>query len=197
MTIKQNGGIFGRSPTFNTLDVSTAGSTGTTFGVGTDLTIGGQVFQNTNRITAVKGKVALADNSATTLFTISVENPIGSNDGGVIACRMFLLASFGGSGSEETAQGIASKGQEVAFTIANAANGAVDRSTVTTVYTTGMADPGGNTALTDPVVSLSSGGNYSTDIQVTSNGSGVVSEGHMTGYIELLWHNYLTAPTIS
>ncbi len=185
MTIKQNGGIFGRSPTFQTISADG------------DFTVGGQVFQNTNRIAAVKGRVTLADNSATTLFTIGVENPIGSNDGGVIACRMFLLASFGGSGSGEQAQGIASKGQEVAFTIANAANGAADRSTVTTVYTTGMADPGGNTALTDPVVSLVADGYYSTLVKVTSNGSGVVSEGHMTGYIELLWHNYLTAPTIS
>lgn len=158
-------------------------------------TLGGQVTQQTNVIRAVKS-VSLADNAATTLFTVTTPDPAGSNDGGTYACRVFFLASFANA-DNNTASAIASKSQEVMFTVANAASGTVARSAVITMHTTARADPGGFTDLTDPVVTLNGVSNYVTDVQVTSDGQGVLSSGRMTAIIELVYTNYATAPIIS
>lgn len=158
-------------------------------------TLGGQVAQQTNVIRAVKS-VPLDDNAATTLFTVTTPNPAGSNDGGTYACRVFFLASFANA-DNNTASAIASKSQEVMFTVANAASGTVARSAVVTMHTTARADPGGFTDLTDPVVTLNGVSNYITDVQVTSDGQGVLIGGRMTAIIELVYTNYATAPVIS
>lgn len=149
-----------------------------------------------NTIRLVKS-ASLADNAATTLFTVTTPDPAGSNDGGTYACRVFLLASFTGSGSGGSAAAIASKSQEVMFTVANAASNTVARSAVVTMHTTARADPGGFTDLTDPVVTLNGVSAYVTQVQVTSDGQGVVSAGQMTAIIELVYTNYVTAPVIS
>ena len=160
-------------------------------------TLGGQVVQQTNVIKAVKS-VSLADNVATTLFTVTTVDEAGTNDGGTYACRVFFVASFGGSGSGSAAVAIASKSQEVMFTVANSASAAtVDRSAVVTMHTTGVADPGGFTGITDPVVTLNGVSNTVTQVEITSDGSGVVSEGRVTAIIELVYHNYRTPPVIS
>lgn len=149
-----------------------------------------------NTIRLVKS-VSLSDNVATTLFTVTTTDEAGTNDGGTYACRVFLLASFTGSGSGGAAVAIASKSQEVMFTVANSAAGTVARSAVVTMHTTARADPGGFTDLTDPVVTLNGVSNFVTQVQVTSDGSGVVSAGQMTAIIELVYTNYATAPVIS
>jgi hypothetical protein len=149
-----------------------------------------------NSIKLVK-TVALADNVATTLFTVTTTNEAGSNDGGVYACRVFLLASFGSPPDGPTAGGIASKAQEFGFAVAVTAAGSTDRSSVSTIFTTDVADPGGNTDLTNPVVTLNAISNYVTEVQVTSDGAGVQAGGRMTAVIELTYHNFLTAPVIS
>jgi hypothetical protein len=159
-------------------------------------TLDGQITQQTRVIRAVKS-VSLADNSASTLFTVTTPDPAGSNDGGTYACRVFLLASFTGSGSGAAAGAIASKSQEVMFTVANGSPGTVARSAVVTMHTTARADPGGFTDLTDPVVTLNGVSNYVTNVQITSDGQGVVSAGQMTAIIELVYTNYATAPVIS
>lgn len=139
---------------------------------------------------------SLADNAASTLFTVTTPNPAGSNDGGTYACRVFLLASFANADGP-TASAIASKSQEVMFTVANAASGTVARSAVVTMHTTARADPGGFTDLTDPVVTLNGVSNYVTQIQVTSDGQGVQIGGRVTAIVELVYTNYITPPTIS
>lgn len=159
-------------------------------------TFDNQIVQQTNVIRAVK-TIALSDNAATTLFTVTTTNESGSNDGGVYACRVFLLASFGSPPDGPTAAGVASKAQEFGFAVAVTATGSADRSSVSTIFTTDVADPGGNTDLTAPTVTLNAVSNYVTEVQVTSDGAGVQAGGRMTAIIELAYHNFLTAPVIS
>ena len=168
---------------------------GVNLSVSSTSNLGGQVTQQTNVIRAIKS-VSLADNAATTLFTVTTPDPLGSNDGGTYACRVFFVASFANADGP-TASAIASKSQEVMFTVANGSPGTVARSAVVTMHTTARADPGGFTDLTDPVVTLNGVSNYVTDVQVTSDGQGVVGSGRMTAIIELVYSNYSTAPIIS
>lgn len=134
----------------------------------------------------------ITDNVATTIFSIITPNPAGSNDGGCYACRIHFVASYG-AGSAATA----SKGQFVMFTVANAASGTQDVSTVSTVATTTRADPGGFTDLSDPVVTLVQASAYAVEVQVQSDGTGVVGTGNVTAVIEIAWAGYSTPPVVS
>lgn len=148
------------------------------------------------QITAVKN-VVLADNVATTLATVTTPNQAGSVDSGAFTVNINLMALFYGAGAMPSSGAVASKSQIVTFAAATNSDGTSAQSAVSTVVTSAAAQPGGFTALTDPVVAINKVDNYTYEIQVTSNGSGVVTAGRMIGSIEVLWYGYKTAPVIS
>lgn len=149
-----------------------------------------------NRVTSFCD-VALADNVATTVATITTPNPAGSLDSGAFIVNMKLMAMFYGSGAMPASGAVASKSQLITFSAATNSGGTSKQSAVTTVATSAVADPGGFTALTDPVVTINKPDNYTYQIQVTSDGSGIVSAGRAVASIEILWFGYKSPPTVS
>jgi hypothetical protein len=140
--------------------------------------------------------VALADNVATTIATITTPNPSGSLDSGAFTVNMNLMAMFY-NGTMPSAGAVASKSQVVTFAAATISSGTSAASAVSTIATSAVAQPGGFTDLTDPVVTVNRPDNYTYQIQVTSNGSGVLSAGRMVASIEVLWFGYQSPPVIS
>jgi len=149
-----------------------------------------------SQVTSVRN-VALVDNVATTVATITTPNPAGSLDSGAFIVNMKLMALFYGSGAMPASGAVASKSQLITFSAATNSGGTSDQSAVTTIATSAVADPGGFTDLTNPVVTINKPDNYTYEIQVTSDGSGTVSAGRAVASIEILWFGYSSPPTVS
>lgn len=148
-----------------------------------------------NAVTSYRD-IALTDNVATTIATITTPNPAGSLDSGAFTVNMNLMALFY-NGTMPTSGAVASKSQIITFAAATNSGGTSAASAVSTIATSAVAQPGGFTDLTDPVVTVNRPDNYTYEIQVTSNGSGVLSAGRMAASIEVLWFGYASAPVIS
>jgi hypothetical protein len=110
---------------------------------------------------------------------------------------MKLMAMFYGSGAMPASGAVASKSQLVTFAAATNSGGTSKASAVSTIVTSAVADPGGFTDLTNPVVTVNKPDNYTYEIQVTSDASGVFSAGRMIASIEVLWFGYKSPPVIS
>lgn len=149
-----------------------------------------------NAVTSYRD-IALADNVATTIATITTPNPAGSLDSGAFVVNMKLMALFYGSGSMPSSGAVASKSQLVTFAAATNSGGTSDQSAVTTIATSAVADPGGFTDLTNPVVTINKPDNYTYEIQVTSDASGTFTNGRMIASIEILWFGYQSPPVVS
>ena len=148
-----------------------------------------------NAVTSYRD-IVLADNVATTIATITTPNPSGSLDSGAFTVNMNLMALFY-DGTMPTSSAVASKSQIVTFAAATNSSGTSKASAVSTVVTSAVADPGGFTALTNPVVSVNRPDNYTYEIQVTSDATGTFTTGRMTASIEVLWFGYQSPPVIS
>lgn len=148
-----------------------------------------------NSVTSYRD-IALADNVATTIATITTPDPAGSLDSGAFTVNMNLMAMFY-SGTMPTSTAVASKSQVITFAAATNSGGTSDQSAVTTIATSAVADPGGFTDLTNPVVTISKPDNYTYQIQVTSDASGTFTAGRVVASIEILWHGYQSPPIVS
>jgi hypothetical protein len=140
--------------------------------------------------------IVLADNVATTIATITTPDPAGSLDSGAFTVNMNLMALFY-NGTMPTSGAVASKSQVITFAAATNSGGTSDQSAVTTIATSAVADPGGVTDLTNPVVTINKPDNYTYQIQVTSDASGTFSAGRMVASIEILWFGYQSPPVVS
>lgn len=142
--------------------------------------------------------VNITSGVATTIATISTPNPSGSVDGGAFTCNINLMVLFRQtSATPPTSGAIASKSQQVTFAAATNSDGTSDQSAVSTIVTSAVADPGGFTGLTDPVVTINKVNNYTYEIQVLSTGSGAFATGRAAASFEILWDGYTSPPQVS
>lgn len=142
--------------------------------------------------------VNITSGVATTIATISTPNPTGSADGGAFTCNINLMVLFRGSGlTPPTSGAVASKSQTITFAAGTNSDGTSDQSAVSTVVTSGLADPGGFIGLTDPVVSINKVNNYTYEVQVLSTASGTFTSGRAAAAIQVLWDGYISPPQIS
>jgi parallel beta-helix repeat protein len=140
--------------------------------------------------------VNITSGVATTIATITTPDPAGSFDGGAFTCNINLMALSRGAGAPPAAPSIASKSQIVTFAAATNADGTSDQSAVSTIVTSGIADPGGFADLTDPVVSINKVNNYTYEVQVLSTISGTATSAKVAAAIQILWDGYVRPPFI-
>jgi hypothetical protein len=163
----------------------------------TTFDVEGQVTQSTYVVRGVFTKVGIADNAATSIFTITTANEAGSTDGG--GYSVFVHAVMGHEATNGSGSGSATKSFTAQFCRAMLGVGTGVNSAVSEVMETASAatTPAGRDigAVTMTVVETSE---YIQTIQFTVDLTGTaVSTAEAFVLVELVWTGFLTPPVLA
>jgi hypothetical protein len=146
-------------------------------------------------IRTIVKKTGIADNVATTIFTITTTNEGGNNDGGVWMLRLFgLVTHYGGNASENA--GVELFGQCVrAMGAAGAGQNNLSGSFLGQVASSDGSVTKGIASITMTMVETSE---YEVVVKAQIDLSGtVVTTGRVIGIVDLFWEGFATAPVVS
>ena len=137
----------------------------------------------------------LADNTATTVFSIITTNEDGSNDGGAYACHVQAVI---GHGISPTTSNGAAKSFAAHFGRVQKSGGTGETTAVSEISETASA---ANTSATRDIgtvtMSVSEASEYQVDVQFTVDLTGSsLSTGRIAVFVRVVWAGYETAPQI-
>lgn len=149
----------------------------------------------TGRVQGLFTKSAISDATVTGIFRITTANESGSADGGGYSVHLRASVGHAVSSTEATA---AVKAVSASFSRQMGGAGAGVSSPV-------ALEAGSSAAVTPATrdvgavsVTLSEASEYALDVQFTLDLTGSsIGTGHVVCSVELLWHGFLTAPTLT
>lgn len=188
--------IMGAAADYWSLDHSPAGESysGTTL-----LKMNGANFnfsQETNCVRAVIRKTAIADNSATNVFTITTTNETGSTDGGVYSVKVHGVVAHG-SANDSAETSCKSFGAQFCRAV-NAAGSGTNSAVTENLETASAASTTATKDLTTVTMTVVETSEYVQTIQFLVDCTGTtVTTADVTLMVELVYIGFLTPPVIA
>lgn len=196
--------ITGDADTLDTLHAATSGAdahvlaTDASGGItgSQNLTLTGQIKQSTNVIRAAFSSLAIADNVATSVFTITTTDEAGSTDGGGYSVWMHWLVGhvITNNSGNSAAKSLTAQFCRAMRGAAAGANSAISEVIETASAATASATRDIGT-VTVTVVETSE---FIQTVQITVDLTGsAVGNGQVMVLVELVWSGFLTAPVLA